>query len=77
MKTLIVSGAQGTKGQTMSPIELLWTAYDNDDDGYYDEYNNYYDVLNLTQFAQFTEVYIVLSLESIQKRLLTRTFSLR
>ena len=25
-KTLIVSGAQGSKGQTMSPIELLWTA---------------------------------------------------
>ena len=29
---------------------------DNDDDGYYDAYSDYYDVLNLTQFAQFTEV---------------------
>ena len=64
----------------MSPLWLYMdddNENDNDDDGYYDEYNNYYDVLNLTQFAQFTEVYIVLSLESIQKRLLTRTFSLR
>ena len=26
MKTLIVSGARGTDRQTMSPIELLWTA---------------------------------------------------
>ena len=26
VKTLIVSGDQRTKGQTMSPIELLWTA---------------------------------------------------
>ena len=26
MKTLIVSGAGPTKGQTMSPIELFWTA---------------------------------------------------
>ena len=26
VKTLIVSGAGPTKGQTMSPIELFWTA---------------------------------------------------
>ena len=26
VKTLIVSGAQPTKGQTRSPIELFWTA---------------------------------------------------
>ena len=26
VKTLIVSGAQGTDRQTMSPIELFWTA---------------------------------------------------
>ena len=26
MNSLIVSGAQASKGQTMSPIELFWTA---------------------------------------------------
>ena len=26
VKTLIVSGAQGTDGRTRSPIELFWTA---------------------------------------------------
>ena len=30
MKTLIVSGAGPTKGQTMSPIELFWTAKKTD-----------------------------------------------
>ena len=29
VKTLIVSGARGTDRQTMSPIELLWTAKNN------------------------------------------------